>query len=288
VKILTLRTLFHTKLSSLYDEREIDAIFFIYIDDKYGVKKYEYFLNQNYNVDVNNTDIELLANGMPIQYVTGKATFYDLQISVNPSVLIPRAETEELVRYVIYDMKYANCDIRESKISNLKSQILDIGTGSGAIAIALAKKIEDTEIWATDISEEALETTKKNAKDCHANIRFLQHDILKDDITLLPDNVDIIISNPPYIPLCEQSSLHKNIVNFEPSSALFVPDENPLIYYEAIAKTAKKILRKGGVLYFETHEKFHLELSTIFTELDFKEIKFRNDLNGKPRFAIIS
>jgi len=292
VKISSLRSIFHTKLAPLYEERETDAIFFTYIEDKFNIKKYQYHLNPVLEIVFEETDIEVLANGAPIQYVTKKATFGELQLSVNPSVLIPRPETEELVALVLNIEKaeeQKNLTILRSYdptvLRSYDLKILDIGTGSGAIAIALAKKIENAEVWATDISEEALKIAKENADAHDAKITFLLHDILNDDSLLLPDNLDIIVSNPPYIPISERSNLHKNVVNFEPNSALFVPDENPLLFYMVIAETAKKILRRGGVLYFETHEKFHSELSAILVELDFKEITLWNDLNNKPRFA---
>jgi len=274
----------------------------------YHIKKYQYYLNPDkvrgmrYEV---REDLKALTKGTPIQYVTGKATFCNFQLEVNPAVLIPRPETEELVALVLRESRQrfltafgmtspsnfegepvvAERSRSKGRGSLYKTKILDIGTGSGAIAIALAKKIENAEVWATDISKEALETAKKNAETQNVKIKFLHHDILHDDVSFLPENVDIIVSNPPYIPLNERNGLHKNVVGFEPGSALFVPDENPLIFYEAIAKTAKKILRVGGVLYFETHEKFHSELSAMLGKLDFKEITLWNDINGKPRFA---
>ena len=302
MKISSLRTLFHKQLAHHYEEREIDAIFFIYIEDKYNIKKQHFWLNPDgVRWEVRGErcevwgDLEALAKGAPIQYVTGKTAFCDLQLSVNHTVLIPRPETEELVRYVVSGVRYEVCGapispsnfegVPEGRGSLYKTKILDLCTGSGAIAIALAKKIENVEVWATDISEDALKIAKENANANQVEVHFLQHDILKDDLSLLPDNVDIIVSNPPYIPLSERNGLHKNVIDFEPSSALFVPDENPLVFYEAIAKTAKKILHDGGVLYFETHEKFHSELSALLSDTGFKEIKLWNDLNGKPRFA---
>jgi release factor glutamine methyltransferase len=285
VKISTLRTLFHKHLSPLYEEREIDAIFFIYIDDKYNIKKQHYFLNGK-RCEVSGErcevrrDIEALRIGTPVQYVTGKATFCELQLTVNSSVFIPRPETEELVALILKN-SYSHTLLRSYRLT----KVLDLCTGCGSIAIALAKNMKNVEIWATDVSAETLETAKRNATDCNAEINFLHHNILSDEISFLPDNVDIIVSNPPYIPIRERNDLHKNVVNYEPNSALFVPDENPLIYYDTIAKMAKKIIHKGGVLYFETHEKFHLELSAMLCGLDFKEITLWNDLNGKPRFA---
>jgi len=316
LKISSIRTLFHKQLAHLYEEREIDAIFFIYIEEKYNIKKQHFWLNpdgvrwemRGERCEVWG-DLEALAKGAPIQYITGKTTFCDLQLSVTPSVLIPRPETEELVAMVLNvakaekqksrkaentygltvcgsaELEPQSYGVPEVRGSLYNTKILDLCTGSGAIAIALAKKIENVEVWATDIPEDALKIAKENANANQVKVHFLQHDILNDDSSLLPDNMDIIVSNPPYIPLSERGGLHKNVIEFEPNSALFVPDENPLVFYETIAKTAKKILHEGGVLYFETHEKFHSELSALLSDTGFKEIKLWNDLNGKPRFA---
>jgi len=221
-------------------------------------------------------DLEALSRGYPIQYITGKTIFYGLELHVNPDVLIPRPETEELVEHIIYSI----FNIQYSKI-----KILDIGTGTGAMAIALAKNIKNATVYATDVSEKALITAQKNADENNVQITFFHHNILKDDLALLPDNVDIIVSNPPYIPQSEIKYLHKNVVDYEPKTALFVPDENPLIFYDAIAQVAKKILREGGSLYLETYERFHAELSAMLAERDFKEIELWNDINGKPRFV---
>ena len=290
MKISALRALFHQQLCPLYNLREIDVVFYIYVEYKYKVAKHRYFLNPDYRVEVDETDLIALAKGTPIQYVTGTTIFYNLELNVNPSVLIPRPETEELVEFIkIQDLRFKIQDFRVPLASaNKTTRILDLCTGSGAIAIALAKNIENAEVWATDISEEALNTAIKNAEQHNVEITFLHHNILNADaqhITCLPNNLDILVSNPPYIPECERYNLPENVVNFEPSHALFVPDENPLIFYETISHIAKKILRQGGVLYFETHEKFHLEISTILAKNGFKEIELWNDINEKPRFA---
>jgi release factor glutamine methyltransferase len=279
IRISALKTLFHKHLSSLYEPQEIDAIFFTYIDDKFNIKKHHYFLTPDFCIVFENTDLEALSEGCPIQYVTGKATFGNIELSVNSSVLIPRPETEELTAMIIEKQK------AESRKQKREVKFLDLCTGSGAIAIAFGKNLTNAKIWATDISEKALETAKKNASACNVNITFLHHNILHDKISYLPKNVDIIVSNPPYIPQNERINLHKNVVDYEPETALFVPDENPLLFYNVIAHIAKKILRKGGVLYFETYENFHYELSTLLTELDFQDIECRSDMNGKPRFV---
>ena len=279
MKITTLRTLFHTQLAHLYDVREIDALFFTYIEEKYAIAKHHFFLNPNDDIEYAEEDLNALRKATPIQYILKKTFFYNLELDLNPAVLIPRPETEELVAMILKNLTL----LRSSALT--VSKILDIGTGSGAIAIALAKNMENVEIWATDVSEEALKTAKKNAMKCKVNIHFLHHDILTDDISFLPDNLDIIVSNPPYIPRSEQKKMPQNVVNYEPETALFVPDENPLLFYHAIAERAKKILRKGGALYFETHEEFQFEIAALLAELDFQEIQCGNDINGKPRFV---
>jgi release factor glutamine methyltransferase len=271
VRISSLRSLFHVQLAALYEEREIDAIFFIYIDYKYNIKKHRFFLDPEQEIEFDKVDIEALEKGCPIQYITGKTTFCDFEIGVNSSVLIPRPETEELVELVLEKVKQSN-------------RIIDFCTGTGAIAIALAKNLKNLAVWATDNSADALKTAGENAFCNRVEINFLHHNILTDGCNMLPDNVDIIVSNPPYIPLSERAQLHKNVVHHEPYEALFVPDENPLLYYHAIAQVAKKILRVGGLLFVETYHKFHYDLTAMFAEFGFFEIECRNDINGKPRF----
>ncbi|MDR2970556.1 MAG: peptide chain release factor N(5)-glutamine methyltransferase [Bacteroidales bacterium] len=290
MKISYLRTLFQTQLALLYHKKEIDAIFFTYLYDKYNIKKYHYFLDSDACIDFEQSDIKMLTKGCPIQYVTGKTTFCNIELNVNPSVLIPRPETEELTAMIVEKQKTEKKLIQNSKFKTQNSKILDLGTGSGAIAIALAKSINNATVWATDISEQALETAKKNAEQNNVKVIFFQHDILQCNIETLgakslPDNFDIIVSNPPYIPQSERSLLHKNIVGYEPEGALFVPDDNPLVFYIAIADTAKKILRKGGVLYFEIHEIFASEVREMLSKKGFKEVELWNDINGKPRFV---
>jgi len=278
VKFSALRILFHSQLSPLYPAREIDAIFFTYIDDKYNINKYQFFLDTEqicFEARKAMRDLKKLAKGCPIQYILGKTIFYNIELKVNPSVLIPRPETEELVEAIL----------NSHWLKPMVSRILDLCTGSGAIAVALAKNIKNAAVWATDISEKALQIAQENATLNNVDVTFLHHDILKDGVANLPDNLDVIVSNPPYIPQSESVNMHKNVVDFEPQKALFVPDESPLIFYNAIANFAKKNLRAGGVLYFETYEKFHFELSEMLTYLDFKEIILWNDINGKPRFG---
>ena len=270
-------------LQKVYPEKkELETIFFILTTHFFKWDKITILLKLSKKEQINSFQYKKLIRKLwelrknrPIQYVIGKTSFFGMNFMVNEKVFIPRPETEELVDIIIDDHKTNRDNFYK---------ILDIGTGSGAIAIALAKNMKKISIYATDISEEALHTAKINAARNNVKISFLHHDILKDDHNMLPAEIDIIVSNPPYIPLGERKYLHENI-GFEPDKALFVPDEDPLIFYHAIAEVAKKKLRNGGVLYFETHEKFHCNLSAILNEKGFKEIELLNDLNQKPRFV---
>jgi release factor glutamine methyltransferase len=223
--------------------------------------------------------IERLKKQEPIQYILGETEFYSFPIKVNPSVLIPRPETEELVDLIIKS-SFVKRHPDDSRI-----KILDIGTGSGCIAIALARHIPHADITATDISESALQTARTNARLNNADIRFLQSDILDAD-SLIAGNFDIIVSNPPYIKNSERRAMDSNVLDHEPHGALFVPDENPLLFYKAIAVFARSKLVPGGVIYFEINP----ECDTLLTEMlhreGFTDTEIIRDLSGKNRFAI--
>ena len=272
-----LRNLFLDQLQKLYDEREIIAIFYFYLAEKWNVSKTDIYINEynsKFNIEEVKSDLARLKEGEPVQYVVGKSSFYGLNFWVNSSVLIPRPETEELVNLVI------------SENRNKKNlTVLDIGTGSGAIAIALAKNLNCAEISAVDISEEALWIASKNAEFNNVFVHFFQFDILHDPIEKLGGKFDIIVSNPPYIPEKERSVLHKNVIDFEPYQALFVPDDNPLIFYGKIFEITKKSLSFGGKIYFETYEKFHDEIEALALKNGFSSVRKIKDINEKPRIV---
>jgi release factor glutamine methyltransferase len=214
---------------------------------------------------------ELMAH-KPVQYVTGQAFFYDLELDVNPSVLIPRPETEELVKWICDDNK-----------TSAELRILDIGTGSGCIILALGRQLNKPELTAIDNSPAALATARRNALKSGLNVHFRQLDILttKDFIDKQPFNV--IVSNPPYVRNSERGFMKPNVLDYEPGQALFVPDEEPLIFYRAIAGFAKKNLAPGGKLYLEINENLGKETLTLFIENGFNDIILRKDLQGKDR-----
>ena len=218
-----------------------------------------------------NNYVEQLLQDIPIQHILGWADFYDHRFEVNKEVLIPRQETEELVQLVA-----------EISLQKAYSSLLDIGTGSGCIAISLALENPHLEITAIDISIGALEVAKKNAQALSARIDFLLKDILHDSVD---GKYDVIVSNPPYVLETEKEVIPANVLNHDPELALFVPDEKPLMFYQRIIDIAQKCLNKQGLLFFEINEKFGAEVANILLTKEFADVSITNDLNDKPRFV---
>jgi release factor glutamine methyltransferase len=214
-------------------------------------------------------DLDRLKNGEPIQYIFGYGPFYGREFIVTPDTLIPRNETEELVHLII----------KENPLPGLK--ILDVGTGTGCIPITLALEMKNPEIYAVDISEPALQIAKQNAERLLAQIRFEQCDILHQ--TPSSKDLDILVSNPPYVPESDKGQMHQNVLAHEPWSALFVPDEDPLLFYREISKKGMQILRTGGKIYFEIYENYAQEVARLLSKTGYSSIKIHQDLNGKDR-----
>ena len=209
----------------------------------------------------------------PIQYITGKAWFCDSIFNVNSAVLIPRPETEELVHKV--------CNCLDESIAN----VLDIGTGSGCIAISIKKNRPKSNVVAVDISEDALNVATNNAVQIlgDTSVSFINRDILSSDFSdIFKVKFDIVVSNPPYIPLLEKETLSDNVLNFEPHLALFC-DDDPLQFYKAITKQSKQLLNPDGLLFFEVHEYFWEEVKKMVLEMNFKEVEVIQDFQGKNR-----
>ncbi len=221
-----------------------------------------------------------LRSGRPIQYVLSGAEFFGLAFKVDESVLIPRPETEELVEMVIKDMKATGL-----------SSVLDIGTGSGCIPVSIKKNIPPASVYALDISEEALETAKANATNNDVSVNFFKTDILQETaVTYIRKQcgdqlLDVIVSNPPYVPESEKESLHTRVRDFEPHTALFVADKDPILFYRKIAEAAQKLLKSGGKLWFECHADHASKVQQMLHNAGFESVKLHVDLSGSPRFT---
>jgi len=272
-----LKKLFTDQLSPLYDDLETNSIFYHTLFFRSQISKVDFLLNPNQKIDSDLMihDLNRLKKGEPIQYILGETFFMNLPFEVSHSVLIPRPETEELVDMIIKKYK------ERTSIS-----ILDIGTGSGAIAISLAHYLPQSVVFATDFSESALQIATQNALKNSVTIHFYQHNILSDSMDAFDCDFDLIVSNPPYIPQKQIIEMHRNVVQYEPHSALFVPDTDPIIFYKKIGKFAAQKLKIGEFLYFETHEDFHQEIMDYLKKCELRNITSLKDINGKNRFIL--
>ncbi len=272
------KTYFIETLLPIYDQGEIESFFYLILEDKHNLKRVDLALKPNLTftsaeIEVLNSVLEKLQKQIPVQYILGKTSFYGLDFKVNENVLIPRPETEELVEWIINE----NLKIEKSK--DLK--ILDIGTGSGCIAVSLAKNIQSAQVFAIDVSAKALATAKKNAEVNEINITFLEKNILKT--TDLEQEFDIIVSNPPYVRNLEKAEISKNVLENEPHLALFVEDDDALLFYNKIAELAQKNLVENGQLYFEINQYLGKEMVLLFKEMNFKDIELKKDIYGNDR-----
>lgn len=274
--MLKTKKIIREKLSSLYSPTEVESLTQLILEHVTGFNRLQIHLHQTDplpgpKIMQIGEIVNRLLQREPIQYILGETDFYGLKFSVAPGVLIPRAETEELVDWILSEEK-----------DHCKS-LLDIGTGSGCIPISIDKNsaIEQVEGW--DISEEALVQARHNAERNGSKVRFSLRDIF--DTTAIPESEKwgVIVSNPPYVLMEESALMEKNVVDFEPHLALFVPDNDPLIFYRAIARFATAHLRLHGSLYFEINEKQGENISILLSEFGFKDILIRNDLQGKER-----
>lgn len=268
---------FINELSSLYDLGEVESFFYLILENRQKLKRVDLALNPNLafsliEIEVWDAILEQLKQEIPIQYILGTTSFYGLDFEVNHNVLIPRPETEELVDWIIKD---------SIALDTAGLKILDIGTGSGCIAISLSQNIENATVFALDVSENALVVAKKNAENNKADIHFMQRDILEtDDLGM---QFDIIVSNPPYVRDLEKAEIKKNVLDYEPHLALFVTDNDPLLFYRKIAALAKKNLSQNGKLYFEINQYLGNEMVSLLGGLGFEKIELRKDIYGNDR-----
>ena len=266
-------------LVSVYPEQEARQIAYILLEDAFGITKLDILKNKSlpdFDEKKLQECLRRLAVQEPIQHIIGKTEFLGLEIKVSKDVLIPRPETEELTQKVI-DTLHAE----ESK----SAKILDIGTGSGCIAIAIKKHVSESTVFALDVSEKAIEVARNNAKSLGADIQFIHANILNKVEENLP-SLDIIVSNPPYVTYLEKAEMRENVLNYDPHLALFVENENYLLFYKAIINFAKSHLKQRGRLFFEINEQFGEEMSILLKENDFVEVEILKDFRGKDRFCV--
>ena len=272
--------LFQQELQSIFPEEEITSMLYRLFDHYMDWNRAEVHLNKGSILDDRNRLIfeEALAqlrNTTPIQYIIGSTHFLGLDLIVTPDVLIPRPETEELASLII----------RDQEQHNMKGfSFLDIGTGSGCLALAMKDAFPQSDVTAIDISSGALDIARKNARNNHLQIDFRMVDILlKRETEKLP-LYHSIISNPPYIPQSDRSQMHANVLDHEPGSALFVSDDDPLIFYQAIADFSVNHLKHSGILYVEIHERFGQAGKSLLQKAGFQKIDVLKDMQGKDRF----
>lgn len=282
-EIGTMINYFREELKGLYPKNELENFIFLAFEHCLGFSKTYLILNKNEKINEPellrlNAVVEELKQNKPIQYIIGETEFYGLKLKVTPDVLIPRPETEEMVQWIINDTK---------PNSFKKITILDIGTGSGCIAIALKKNLPKTDVLATDISVAALSVARENAKANDVSISFCQMNVLEQlhlALNVLSARLfDVIVSNPPYVKISEKRQMEKNVLDYEPHMALFVSDEDPLLFYDLISDIALKKLKKNGKLFFEINEKYGRAIKQLITVKGFSNIKLKKDISGRER-----
>ena len=287
------RNYFNETLKTIYPITEIDSFFFLLFEEYLGFKRIDIVLKSDFKITKETLNLlqsatKQLEQEVPLQYIIGKTEFYGLPFVVNKHVLIPRPETEELVAWVVSESSRFKTFNTSTKQTTDKKQlkILDIGTGSGCISISLKKQLPFAKISAIDISEEALSVAKKNAVLNNVDIHFILQDILKT--VTLDQHYDIIISNPPYVRELEKKELKNNVLKNEPHVALFVENDNPLIFYAKIAELAKKYLNKNGLLFFEINQYLGTETIDLVNKKGLKNIQLKKDMFGNDRIVVAS
>jgi release factor glutamine methyltransferase len=277
---------FKQGLQKIYDANESEAVTLLAVSEISGLSKAKIKAFPEHEFTQQQFEkltgiLEELMTGCPIQYILGETEFYGLTFKVNPSVLIPRPETEELVEWVLSSVGGGQLSVGSSQFA--AGRILDIGTGSGCIAISLKKHLPDAKVSAIDISPEALKTAKENAELNAVDVAFIEADILNFKSDIENPKFEIIISNPPYVTLQDKIQMHHNVTGFEPHTALFVPQNDPLLFYKAIADFAANHLTDNGLLFFEINESYGQQVVELLAGKGFKNIELRKDMSERDR-----
>ncbi len=276
MKLRDIKDIFWQELQPYYPREEVNSFFYQLVEHYLGVERFILVLDPGYRISKEEEQplfeaLAQLRQETPIQYILGKTCFMELVFHVNEQVLIPRPETEELVRWILDDLQEMTAS----------PEILDIGTGSGCIAISLAKYWPAAKVSALDVSPAALETAKENARQNSVVVSFQHADILED--FKARSKWDIIVSNPPYVRLSEKRTMRNNVKLHEPDTALFVPDDHPLLFYEQLARIAAANLKAGGAIYLEINQNLASETRNLLQSHNFFEIELRKDMFGNDR-----
>lgn len=306
--IKQLQLFFFENLASLYPKEEILSFFYLLAEHQLNLKKIGVSLNAEKELSKNDVDffknaLAELKQEKPIQYIIGETEFYGLPFKVTKDVLIPRPETEELVSWILEECRVQSAECRmktnnsELITLNSKLEILDVGTGSGCIAISLAKNIPNATVFALDVSKDALAIAKQNAQLNAVAIHFIEQDILNPNVMLSTSTAlsaglveastkfDIIVSNPPYVRELEKQEIKNNVLDNEPHLALFVKDNNPLLFYDKIADIAKQQLTQNGLLFFEINQYLGNETVALLQQKGFSNVELKKDLFGNDRMV---
>lgn len=281
-------------LQDIYDESENGTLAQLLVEEVAGFSRTDLLLSKTAmltpeQVQVLQGFLHRLQQHEPLQYVLNKAWFYGMELYVDKNVLIPRRETEELVDWIVQDLKRDGFPVFERGPSQADAtrqlRILDIGTGSGCIALALKKTAPLAEVWGCDSSEEALNVARRNGASLDVRVDFQGINFLDEaQQTFLP-LVDLIVSNPPYVPLRDKETMRKNVLDYEPHTALFVPDNDALLFYKAIARFAKRHLHPNGSIYLEIHEDLGEEVVELYKTEGYLQVELRKDMQGKERMV---
>jgi release factor glutamine methyltransferase len=276
VQIRTACEYIKKELAGIYSEREIYSLTYIILEDILNMRRHEIMLDTSVKLDEEHAEkltniVQQLKDGRPVQYILGYTFFCGLKLHVSPRVLIPRPETEELV-YWIVEREYET-----------PSVIVDIGTGSGCIALALQNHYPSSTVYATDSSPGALAVARENAISHKLQVHFFRNDILTEEFC--PENIaaDILVSNPPYVKESEKQMLDYRILAHEPHSALFVDNNDPLLFYKSILRQSDRMLKQGGRIYFEIHEHTGKEMTALLHKSGYQDIELKKDINDKDR-----
>jgi release factor glutamine methyltransferase len=282
------------RLQEVYEESEAKNIADLLIEHITSLSKNERLSRNEYEITPEQElafrdDIQRLLKHEPIQYLMNKSWFYGLELFVDPSVLIPRPETEELVEWVINDIKASGLDVFTRDMAGADKtnllKILDVGTGSGCIALALKKAMPKAEIWGCDMSEEALNVARRNGSALDIRVDFQGLNFLDPEQQRQLPTVNILVSNPPYIPIKDKQLMDRNVVEHEPHLALFVPNDDPLVFYRALAKFGMHRLYENGSIYMEIHEDLGNQVTDLFKEQGYFSVVVKKDMQGKNRMV---